>query len=150
MSPTYRASRADRSFPRSGCSRTQGQGAWSCGEFGMPYTRSATTMISFAGGSGHAPGSSHIRVFSGFLHIVQGQRRSPNRRDLELRRPVRKPEDSPASIQSFALAWKSSTSGRNHRQNRWERYKAYCCRRKQVCRSRAASASRDILWCASL
>lgn len=63
VSPRYQASHADRSFPRSGCSRTQGQGAWSCGEFEMPYTRSATTVISFARGSGHAPGSSRIRWY---------------------------------------------------------------------------------------
>ena len=76
VSPAYRASRGDRSCPRSGYSRTQGQGAWSCGEFEMPYIHSATTVLSFAGGSGHAPGSSRTRVYSGFLHIVSISRHS--------------------------------------------------------------------------
>src|SRR5260370_3759206 len=71
--PRYRASRADRSFPRSECSRTPGPGACPYGESGMLYIRSATTTISFVGVSGHAHGSSHIRAYSEFQRIVQGQ-----------------------------------------------------------------------------
>ncbi len=47
LPPWYPASHADLSFPRSGYCRTP-EGAYPCGEPGLPYIRFATTAIFFA------------------------------------------------------------------------------------------------------